>query len=263
MSEYVIVTYATHSEGLFETLIHNDFNVPVHVLGWGERWMSFRQKFNAVLSFVRTLPKETVVIFLDGWDTIIHRDPQCAVEIFKNSDADILFSSDRSHLTLLDNFVELVFFNSCSSRNKKLINSGMYMGYAKTIDQMLTHVLYMDPKESDDQVMINRECERLDTMMKLQVDVDGVVFKNVLYGIFNKTHKNEPYFISYPGSGGSTSFDSSQLYKRLTRTLHMTPKVMKQVINTLKIRYTNYLILFLIMIIILLLWSRKVHCVRN
>jgi hypothetical protein len=67
----------------------------------------------------------------------------------------------------------------------------------------------MDPKESDDQVMINRECERLDTMMKLQVDVDGVVFKNVLYGIFNKTHKNEPYFISYPGSGGSTSFDSS------------------------------------------------------
>ena len=36
-----IVTFATHEEGTLNDLVHNPYNVPVKVLGFGEKWMNF------------------------------------------------------------------------------------------------------------------------------------------------------------------------------------------------------------------------------
>ena len=35
-----IVTYANKSQGMFEELVKNDFDVPIKVLGWGKmEWL--------------------------------------------------------------------------------------------------------------------------------------------------------------------------------------------------------------------------------
>ena len=36
-----IITYATHNEGLFDTLINNEYNIDITVLGFGNEWGGF------------------------------------------------------------------------------------------------------------------------------------------------------------------------------------------------------------------------------
>ena len=40
-----VVTYATHSQGMFDELMNNQYGVDVKVLGWGEKWNGFKDKF--------------------------------------------------------------------------------------------------------------------------------------------------------------------------------------------------------------------------
>ena len=259
MSNYVVVTYATHSAGLFEKLIHNDFNTPITVLGWGEPWVSFKQKFVAMVAFLRTLPDDTVVVFLDGWDTVLHRHPKGAIEHFKATNADVLFSSDRTASSAINFINSTVFQNTCSDINQKQINSGMYMGYAKAIESVLSHVMYMYPDEADDQLMINKECRRLSSTMNFQVDVDKKVFENIFFclkGLSTKNH-TEPYFISYPGSGGTDTFELQTFVKRSTRD---AGAYSKQILTTLRLKYSNQLIFLLLGIIFSLVFIRNRRC---
>ena len=259
MSNYVVVTYATHSEGMFEKLIHNDFNVPIKVLGWGEPWVSYTQRFVAMLAFMQTLPDDMIVIFLDGWDTAIHRHPRGAVEHFKSTNADILFSSDRTASSAINFINSTAFDNTCTDINQKQINAGMYVGYVRAITKLFTHVMYMYPDEADDQLMINKECHRLSSMMNLQVDVGKKVFENIfcgLKGLSTKSH-TEPYFISYPGSGGTDTFDLQTFIKRSTRD---AGAYSKQILTTLRLRYSNHLIILLLGIIFSLVFIRNRRC---
>ena len=43
-----IVTFATHEEGTLNDLVHNQYNVPIKVLGFGEKWNGFKMKFEYV-----------------------------------------------------------------------------------------------------------------------------------------------------------------------------------------------------------------------
>ena len=50
-----IITYATHSEGLFDELINNKYNIPIIVLGYGTKWNSFIDKFKNVYKYIKEL----------------------------------------------------------------------------------------------------------------------------------------------------------------------------------------------------------------
>jgi hypothetical protein len=252
MTSYVVVVYATHSAGMFEDLIHNPFNVPIQVLGFGEPWVSYRKKLESVLSYVRTLPDDQVVISLDGWDTVINRDPKCAVEYFKSSGADILFSTNRTSSSVMNFVSSIVFANTCEEQDKQMINMGMYMGYANAVSGMIAHVLYMDPDENDDQKMINLQCKRLSSMFNVEVDTNQVIFKNVTYGL-DVQGCSDPFFISYPGSGGTRHFDWTLWKNRVARDFR---SYCGMALVNLKLKYTNQLVCILVCIIFGLLLSR-------
>jgi len=57
MTDYALVVYATHAQGMFQALIDdaNAYNVPITLLGWGEPWVAFRQKFEAMHTTPRWL----------------------------------------------------------------------------------------------------------------------------------------------------------------------------------------------------------------
>ena len=77
-----IVTFATHEEGTLNDLVHNQYNVPIKVLGFGEKWTGFKMKFEYVYDYIQTLPENDIVVFLDGFDSEIKGNVNDALSIF-------------------------------------------------------------------------------------------------------------------------------------------------------------------------------------
>ena len=63
-----VITYATHSEGMFDSLINNSSGVDVKVLGWGTKWNGFKDKTNATYNYIQTLDDNDIIIIIDGFD---------------------------------------------------------------------------------------------------------------------------------------------------------------------------------------------------
>lgn len=180
-----IITYATESRGRFDSLINNKFGVPVTVLGWGTKWNGFTDKFKGVLKHLETKKPDDIVLFLDGFDSEINRDPKEVVDIFKSFDCGVLFSNNVTFFGIIEN----IPFGTC--KNNNMANTGMYIGYVKNIKDILTDALRMNCK--DDQVNINRLCHKYN---EIKVDEDEILFKNL------RTETNEKfdtYFLSFPG----------------------------------------------------------------
>jgi hypothetical protein len=180
-----IITYATESRGRFNSLTNNKFKVPVTVLGWGTTWNGFTDKFKGVLKHIETKKPDDIVLFLDGFDSEINRNPTEVATIFKSLNCGVLFSKNVTLLGTIEN----IPFGTC--KNNIMANTGMYIGYVKNIKKILTDALYMNCK--DDQVNINRLCHKYND---IKVDEDEILFKNIRI----ETDENfDAYFLSYPG----------------------------------------------------------------
>ena len=81
-----MITYATHKQGLLERLQHNEFGIAVATLGLGETWRGYmHSKMRAVLEYVKALPPERVVVYLDAFDTLILKETRGLVRALKTS----------------------------------------------------------------------------------------------------------------------------------------------------------------------------------
>ena len=84
--ELHVITYATHKQGLLERLQHNEFGIAVATLGLGETWRGYmHSKMRAVLEYVKALPPERVVVYLDAFDTLILKETRGLVRALKTS----------------------------------------------------------------------------------------------------------------------------------------------------------------------------------
>jgi len=75
-----VLTFATHKEGTFDDIINNKFNIPIKVLGYGQKWTGFRMKFDYVYDYIQDLNDNEIVFFIDGFDSYINGDLDVAVE---------------------------------------------------------------------------------------------------------------------------------------------------------------------------------------
>jgi len=179
---YHIVTYATHAHGLFHTLVNNPY-APVVVLGWGTPWHGFSDKTHALLAFLNTVDNDDVVVFVDGWDSIVNKDPAQIETLFKRRRCDILVSKDNSTRSK-------VVFGTCHQNTTA--NAGMFMGRVQQLRILLREMASM--RCTDDQVNLNKMCSS--SVVKICIDHEGTIFQNTatdsatLHGIF----------VSYPGT---------------------------------------------------------------
>ena len=74
--------------GMFEQLVNNEYNVDITVLGMGNKWNGFMDKIKSVSvnEYAKTLDKDTIIVFLDGFDTQISKNIDGLIEEFKNYD---------------------------------------------------------------------------------------------------------------------------------------------------------------------------------
>ena len=183
-----IVTYANKSQGMFEELVKNDFDVPIKVLGWGRKWNGYSDKSKGLLEYMKTKNDEDIIVFVDGFDTKINKSPENVMQLFKECKCRVLMSKDP------ENFSDIgrsLIFGQCTE--KSMANAGMYMGYVKELTIMLQDEA--DMKCLDDQINLNALCKKHNF---ISVDEDERIFKN--FGPLDKKHDMDAIFVSYPGS---------------------------------------------------------------
>jgi len=183
-----VVTYANKSSGLFEELVHNEFDVPVKVLGWGTKWNGFLDKYKGMVTYLREKEDTDIVVFLDGFDTKINKDPKDIVAMFEACDCKMLVSKDPEPM---GGYISHQVFDACVGDS--IANSGLYMGYAKYLLQVLEDALQMTCE--DDQRNLNALCGKYDF---IKVDEDKKIFENIAPLTTRRT--SDAVFVSYPAS---------------------------------------------------------------
>ena len=200
-----VITYATHSYGNFEDLVNNKYGIKVIVLGWGTKWTGFTDKFDAVYKYSKELPDNDIVIFLDGFDVWVNSSLKNAIDKFKEMNSKVVFSKDEE---LQGHTITKKIFGLC--RDNHIVNTGMYIGYAKYIKQLMEDTT--NYKCRDDQRIINTLCKKYDY---IDVDYQHILFENCENKQILK--KSNACFTSIPAGNGGTHM---QKFKRTYRGWH-------------------------------------------
>ena len=185
---FEIVTYANKSEGMFEKLLNNEFGVSIKVLGWNKKWEGYTDKVVGVLEFIETKNDEDIIVFLDGFDTKINKNPEHLISVFKKYDTKVLLSKEPNPMS---KYIAKTVFGDCKGNN--IANAGLYMGYVKELKIYLNDTL--KSKCKDDQRNFNISCKKYDF---IKIDEEEKIFQNISPNTFNKN--SDAIFVSYPGS---------------------------------------------------------------
>jgi hypothetical protein len=184
-----IITVATHKEGKFEELIHNIYNIPIKVLGFGQKWTGFNMKNKLIYDYIQHMPDNKIIIFLDGFDTEIKSHIKVAITRFKKNNYKLVFSKEVGSQIF---YAEKMVFNKC--RNNLIGNCGLYMGYVKYLKIFLYEAL--KNKCQDDQVVMNNLCKKFNF---IDIDEKEEIFQNLKI-VNNYKYNNKAIFIGFPGT---------------------------------------------------------------
>ncbi len=200
------ITYATHSERLFDILLESAKrnNIKLNVIGMGNKWKDWKTRAGEILNHLKKLDNNMIICHIDGFDSIILGTELEIYEKFMTnySDKKIIFSSDNSNNFFIKYF-KLKKFNLC--RNN-FISAGLYIGYNYYIQKLLTEFINSD--ESDDQRFFTSLCYN----EEIGID-DNIIFYNYQYFgnklIYNNNrlyiNENTPCIISAPGGVNITN----------------------------------------------------------
>ena len=192
------VAYATHEQGLLPKLVGNEFSTEVTVLGMGDAWKGYMEsKMRAVLDYVKALPADRVVVYLDAFDSLILKDPQreaALLAAFAALDCEILVSEDP--YIMGETITKLRFAAGTlhdaakgaigqmeaaikgklvdEERLKSVANAGMFMGYAGSLRRLIEDLFAMGYK--DDQIALNKAVQ---ADQSIRIDLDHAIFHNM------------------------------------------------------------------------------------
>ena len=172
-----LVTVATHSQSYFPFLLESceRYGAELVVLGFNQPWQGFNQRNVLMEQYLKSLPPNEVVCFIDAYDVLLLRPLKDLEDLFINfnkiTGARIVVGCDQDasgKVTLGSRF----FFGAC---NNKYINAGTYIGYASDLHEMVTYSLnkISDDVKADDQVILRKYCSATKTV---HIDCDRIFF---------------------------------------------------------------------------------------
>ena len=160
-----IVTYATHSERYFEILK----NYPeIIVLGWGKKWNGFYDKVNATVEFCKSKKDDDIVLFVDGFDSVIIESTDTILQKYKSLNTTLVFSKGGKSPNVIGKYIQDKLFGTC---NDIRLNSGLYIGTVLSIINFWIDFNIND----DDQRYATEKCNKYDY---ITIDVNNVLFYN-------------------------------------------------------------------------------------
>jgi hypothetical protein len=173
-----LVTVATHSERYLPVLEKQaeDKGLKIEKLGMGKKYIGHYMKDMEMIAYLKTVPPEDIVIFVDGFDSLILSD--------KNEIMDKFLSKKCKMLLSVENIGGLSFIHDAvfEKIDGNYLNSGLYMGYAGFMLEFL-ETMYSDEdfdKKSNQKTWM-RQLNRLGKVNKMggiKFDVESDLFLN-------------------------------------------------------------------------------------
>jgi hypothetical protein len=205
MNNIYYLTYATHSERLFDILLDSakKNNIKLNVIGFGDKWLGWKNRAQQILNHINKLDKNQIICHIDGFDSIILGSDNELYEKFINNfnNKKIVFSSDNSS-NIIVKYYKSKKFSLC---NNNFISAGMYIGYNYYVQKIL--IEFINSNDTDDQRFFSSLCKNDNN---IGYDINNLLFYN--YQIFeNKNNckyidnriiinNNKPVIVSAPGN---------------------------------------------------------------
>ena len=171
MQESFLISYATHAHGRYEEMTKSHPDIKIG--GWGTKWNGFMDKFLFVIDFLSKQNPDAIVIFVDGFDTIVKGTKEEIVERFKKFDCKMLLSDDTLASTCPKLYRSRVFGTA-----GRVANSGLYMGYAGYMREILERSTKLSHGE-DDQKALNMIMQVEPYKREIKVDTERYIFCNL------------------------------------------------------------------------------------
>ena len=214
ISKLHIVTVATESKYYFPYLQEScrRNGKELEVLGYGEKWEGFNWKFKKMIEYLKELPEDDIVCFVDGYDVLCTRNLHELIPVFleikEREGCKMVVGEDK--LSWINIYLKLMF-STCKNIS---INSGTYIGIAKDLLQMIQQIYNLNPKNNaDDQILLTKYCNM--KPKHVCIDIHNELFLTLAYGgtpftdlqnyitinnnIISYNNK-QPFFMHAPGS---------------------------------------------------------------
>ena len=250
------VTYATHDERYYKLLKQSavEHNIKLVTLGIGEKWNGLQDKLIGVYKFLKNLPENDIVCFIDAFDTVIFANEEEIVNKFLKSGKKLIFSKG-GNTKGVGTYIQKKLFPPCHDEQ---LNSGMYIGYVKTIKKVLTDILKNEGK-FDDQTEVSKMCSNPN--YNIVIDKNCDIFYNFsTHDTIEIKEKRLIYNKSYPCFiSGPLCKDMSNIFKELG--LKDIPHIKCNYKNRFQEYFNMFLpeIVFLFFIILLLKFYPTKH----
>jgi hypothetical protein len=156
-----VVTVATKSDKYFPALREScqRFGYELVVLGWGKKWKGFTWRFELLSDYLKTIPSDEPVCFVDAYDVIMLRPAEIMKKRFLQSNQNIIFAFDECQDKELE-ASNVDMFKTCDG---KRLNAGTYIGYASSIIDMIAEVcssFKCDARYGNDQQILTQYCDK-------------------------------------------------------------------------------------------------------
>lgn len=209
-----LITVATHTDGYFKWLEQSckRNNTSLVVLGWGEKWKGYAWKFILMIKYLKTVPENEIICFIDAFDVLLLR-PLNEIEnyyndIIKLSNKKIIIACDHVKSEALKLMADYIF-DKCKDI---AINTGTYIGQAKDLLQVLESIMNNMDETLDDQKLLTEYC--IVNPDIFYIDQDSIFFltiENPLQDILDENMNisnnklyymgSRPFFIHANGNG--------------------------------------------------------------
>jgi hypothetical protein len=156
-----LITVATHTDGYLKwlKLACLRYKTDLTILGWNEKWKGYAWKFMLMMEYLKTIPDDELVCFIDAFDVLLLR-PLTELEDYFNaiqkiSNKKIIIACDRVKIQTIKIMADYIF-DTCKDI---AINTGTYLGRAKDIRYILENIMKHNMDESlDDQKILTEYC---------------------------------------------------------------------------------------------------------
>ena len=110
-------------------------------------WNGFIDKIIHMLHFIKDIPNDDIICFIDAYDIIVSDTVHNIYKKFINTKCNILFSSELVCFPYINFDKYTKIFNDNIETNFKYLNSGGYIGYKENIYNMLSSKSISDIRE--------------------------------------------------------------------------------------------------------------------
>jgi hypothetical protein len=142
-----VCTVATkQKQGLNQLLVSaQKQGIKIDVLGLGKPYSGNAQKLIFMQAYLKELPPDDVVLFVDGYDVLILANEKTIMDKFLTFNAPFVISAERNcypYAHLASKYPE-------SPTLFRYMNTGTYIGYVSAIQKIIENLLPIDPKKDD------------------------------------------------------------------------------------------------------------------